>query len=107
MLRVHVPRTSSRQQREKIEVERVALVVRRPLDVPAVRRESAIDLVQKDSPAVVDPALARREFRKCLPDDIERQRLARQMGIRAEVVREVLFDVRELALERDRAATDR
>ena len=40
-------------------------------------------------------------LRKRLPDDVERQRFARQVRVRAEVVGQMLFDVPQLAVNCD------
>src|SRR5688500_9058099 len=49
---------------------------------------------------------ARLQLGKRAAGDVERQRLSRQMRVGAEVVREVVFDVRQLAVEPDEQIDD-
>ncbi len=54
------------EQRQQVEVERVALVMRGPLGMAAVGKDLPLDLVQQDPAAGRDPAFAARELGKRL-----------------------------------------
>ena len=86
-------------EREEIEVQRVAVVVRRALAVTAVRGDLAIDLGHEDATADRGAAFGRRELRQRASRDIQGQRFAGEMRVGAEVVRQVVLDVPELTIE--------
>src|SRR5439155_19800865 len=86
-------------ERKQVEIERVAMVVRRSLAVAAVRDDLAIDLVDQDSAAERFTTIARTKLRQHAAGDIERQRFAERMPVRAEVVREIALDMSELAVD--------
>ena len=88
-------------ERQQIEVERVAVIVRRPLAVAAVARDLPVDLRRAARAGRVASRRRWRQFGQRAARDVQRQRLAEQMRVRAEVVREVALDVRQLAIERE------
>ena len=69
--------------------------------MPAVPKNLSIDLLQKDSTSRGHPAFAGRELREGLAHDIRSQRFTREVRVRTEVIREVMFDVRELPIDSD------
>ena len=75
--------------------------MRRALHVPAVRKNLSIDLLQKDSTSRGHPAFAGRELREGLAHDIQSQRFTREVRVRTEVIREVMFDMRQLPIDGD------
>ena len=87
------------ERREEVEVERVALVMHRTLDVTPVGQYLAINFVQQHPPAGVHPSLARGELRQRRSGHVEGERLAGEMCVGAEVVGEMSLDVRQLSIE--------
>src|SRR5256885_12168450 len=84
---------------EHVEIERVAMVVRRSLAVAAVDDNLAIDLVDQDPPAERFTTAARTKLRQRAAGDVERQRFAEQMRVRAEVIGEIPLDMSGLAID--------
>jgi hypothetical protein len=96
-----VARMPRDEQREQVEVRRVAMIVGGQFDVSAVGADLSVRFVEKDVAAERRPGAAGAQLRKRLRDHVQRERFAREMGIRAEVIREVVLDVRELPIEAD------
>src|SRR5688500_20181722 len=65
----------------------------------AVGDDLPVDLVEQDAAAEGRPAAAAGKVGQCQPADIERQCFACQMRVRAEVVREILLEMREVRVE--------
>src|SRR5947209_688563 len=86
-------------EREDVEVEGVAEVVRRLLAMAAVAGDLTVDLRQQNLTAQRRPAAAGGELRQRQTADVQCEGLAEQVGVRAEVAGHVRFDVRQLAIE--------
>ena len=97
--RFEVAGLSRGDQRERVEIEGVAVIVRGPLAVAAVGRDLTPDLLAEDGPADRGATPACGELGQRSSDHIERQRLAEQMCVGTEIVGKVVLDVRELAIE--------
>ena len=67
----------------------------------AVGMNLAADLTLEDLAPELDPAGAAGKFRHGQSDHIERQRFPGEVRVGAEVVGEVLLDVRQLTIEAD------
>jgi hypothetical protein len=99
--RRRIPRRARDQQRQQIEVGRVAVVVRRELDVAAIGADLPDRFGDQHVAAASRPRAARAQFRQRLRDGVERERLAREMRVGAEVQRQVVDDVCELPVDGD------
>src|SRR5204863_1881766 len=75
------------------------LVMRRALGMPAVGQNLPLDFLQQNPPPRRHPSLACGNLGKRLPHDIESQRLAGQVSVRAEVIGQVLFDMTQLTVD--------
>ncbi len=84
---------------QEVEIQRVAVVVRRAFDVPPVGRHLPACLIEQHVPTEVGPLGRRPEFRQGPPADVQAERFAREVCVRAEVAREVRGHVRELTVE--------
>ena len=93
-------------QRQQIEIERIPVVMRRSLAVAAVGCQLPRNLIDQDSSSNGFAAVARGELGQHSCCYVERQRFAEQMGVGAEVVRQVVLDVRELPVEAQQQIDD-
>ena len=85
--------SSGEDQEMQIELERVALVARRQLEVDAVGQDVARALVHQDPRAELAPAIGARQVGKDQPRVDEAEGLAGQVRVRREVVREIALHV--------------
>src|ERR1041385_6118208 len=82
-------------EREEIEVERLAVVVRRPFAMHAVGCDLTPRLLEQNPASGVFAFRTAAQQGERSAADVQRQRLSEQMRVRTEVIREVLLDVRE------------
>ena len=88
-------------QRQEIEIQGVAVIVGGAFAMSAVDGDLPHDFVEEDAPAGLHASAAGGQLRDGVAADVERQGLAEQMRVRAEVARQVMFDVRQLQIERE------
>ena len=91
------------RQRQQVEVQRVAVVVERSLDVAAVGADLARHLLDQDAASELGPRRRAAQLGQRAAGDVEGERLAEQMGVGAEVGRQVLLD--EAAAARSRPSS--
>src|SRR5439155_10442220 len=93
-------------ERQQVEIKRVAMIVRRALAVAAVPTHLTRDFGHQDPAAQPLAMRAPGERRDRTPADVEGKRLAEQVRVRAEVVREVVLDLSQLSIERKQEIDD-
>ena len=84
----------------QIELERVALVAGRQLEVDTVVEDVARALLDQDPGAELAPVIGARQLGEDQPGVDETEGFARQVRVRREVVREVTLDVRGVSPDR-------
>ena len=94
-----IARDSRDDERERVEIECVAMVMRRPLAVTAVGGDLPFDFVDEHTTPDRLATGARRELGQRAAGDVQRERLTEQMRVRTEVVRQVALDVRQLTVD--------
>ena len=94
------------RERQQVEVQRVAVVVERSLDVAAVGADLARHLLDQDAAAERRPRRRAAQLGQRAAGDVEGERFAEQVRVGAEVGRQVLLDERA-AGDRGRAADRR
>ncbi len=82
------------------------MIVRRQLRMAAVGMDLPARLLDEHIPAEPDTPRAGRQFGQRASSHVQRERLAGEVRVGAEVAREVLLDVRELPIERDEQIDD-
>ena len=93
-------------ERQDVEVERIAVVVRRALRVTPVQAELPIDPGEEHLTSEPFPATAGRELRQRPARDVERETFAEQVSVGAEVVRQVAFDLPQLSVDAEQQIDD-
>ena len=96
-----VGRDSRNGQSEEIKIEGIPVVVRRTLAVAAVGGDLTVDFGNEDAPAGFGPPAAAAQLRQSQAADVECERLAEQVSVRAEVIREMVLDLPEVGVDGD------
>ena len=87
------------RERQQVEVQRVAVIVERSLDVAAVRADLARHLLDQDAASELGPRRRAAQLGQRAPGDVEGEGFAQQMRVGAEVGRQVLLDEVQLPIE--------
>src|SRR5262245_53731227 len=82
-----------------VEICGVSKIVRRLLEVSTILAHVKRQLLEQYRQALIAPFIGAAQFRECRPDIEEPERLARQMGVWGEIMREILFDVAAVSHE--------
>ncbi len=88
------PVACGQHQKVQVNLDRVALITGGLLEVDTIREYLLVILLDEDLRAQCAPPLGRSEFREHDSCVEEAQRLAGEMGVGGEIVREIPFDVR-------------